>query len=141
MKRKYEHVQEILRHPCSVDPLDPPQIVQAFQNFMVHVIPLAEWGVVATDPWRTIGRYLTWFFHVSHPVMIAPVEVVELLPPRFPNKEVIIEKYAGECPNTLQIMQNVYDIMKEALHDGDLHEYHQSMLRRIPDEMHPVTEL
>jgi len=69
--------------------------------------------------------------------MITPVEVVELLPPRSPNKAVIIEeKYAIECPNTLQIMQNVYDITKEALHDGDLHEYYQSMLRRIHDEMH-----
>jgi len=38
-------------------------------------------------------------------------------------------------------MWNAYDIMKEALHDGDPHEYYQSMLRMIQDEMQPMTEL
>lgn len=90
MKRQYELVQNILRHSRSVDLLDPPQIVQAFRDFMVHVILLVEEGVVATDLWWTIGRYMTWFCRVSHPMMIALVQVVELPRPRPPNKEVII---------------------------------------------------
>ena len=95
VKRQYERVQKIPRHPCSVDPLERPHIVQAFRDFMIHVMSLAERCVGIMDSWRTIRRYMTWFCRVSQLVMTAPVEVVKLPPPRPHNKEVIIEeKYA-----------------------------------------------
>lgn len=69
-------------------------------------------------------------------------EVIKEPSTRPPNQEVIIqENYARELPDPLQVIRNIYDITKEALRYLDPHPYHHSMMMRIQDEMHPVTEL
>jgi hypothetical protein len=85
-----------------VEPPDPPQIAQDFWDFMIHVILLADWGLVATDPCHTRMRYIYWFYCVVHLVMTHMADVFEEPPPRPPNQEVIIEEeYARERPDTL----------------------------------------
>jgi len=61
--------------------------------------------------------------------MTPPAKVVVVPLPRPLNEEIIIkEECARDRPNPLQIIQNVYNITKEALCDGYPHEYYHSMI-------------
>jgi len=42
--------------------------------------------------WKHEVGYIKWFYHVSHPIMIAPASVVDYKIPVPPNEEVIVEQ-------------------------------------------------
>jgi hypothetical protein len=112
--------------------IEPEEIAQTLRDFMIHVIPLADRGRVARDPWRTTWTYTSWFYRASHPLMSHRTKVVEEPPPRPPNQKVIIEEeYASERPDPLQVMWNNYVISEEALREGEPHPYYHNMFRRI----------
>jgi hypothetical protein len=114
VKRQYRHVQDIPKHQSYVSPRSSTQIVQVCQDFMVHIIPQALRGPVVADMWQYTSGYVSWFFSVSHLLLIPLVEVAQTLSNRLANEEVIIEEFLLiDCPNTLGIILTLYDMTDE----------------------------
>lgn len=85
---------------------------------------------------------MTWFFRVSHLLLIPHAELVQVPPPMPTNEEVIIEEdHARDLPNTLGIIHTLYGTTNEKLRDCDSVEYFQDLLSRMHDKMRPTTTL
>jgi hypothetical protein len=49
--------------------LKPYEVVAAFQNYLLHVLPHADRGRESTYQWRCKRGYVTWFYSVSHHIL------------------------------------------------------------------------
>lgn len=91
--RQFGRRQTIPAHPSEVAPLEAEQIVAAFWDFHVHVVPVAQRGRIPHNPWTCVRGYMRWFENYSHPFMLPRVQGNESPPPRPFNEEVLIEDY------------------------------------------------
>jgi len=72
--RQYIYVQKVPRPPTTIMPLAPADVVAAFLEFALHVVPQQQRGhrVPDDEPWTHSDRYIRWFYHVSHPLIVNP---------------------------------------------------------------------
>ena len=66
----------------------------AFMEFSVHDLSQQERGdpVSEDEVWKHEVGYIKWFYHVSHPIMIALAPVVDHTTPVPPYEEVIVKQ-------------------------------------------------
>jgi hypothetical protein len=95
-------------------PLD--QIVHAFLELCVNVVPQDRLGEVKDVLWQYTPRYVVWYGRVSHPKFLPPIDGSPL---RLANQEQIIaQEHARDMPNSLEIIRSCVHIADEALaHD------------------------
>jgi len=72
--RQYRYVQTVPRPPTTIMPLASADVVAAFLEFALHVIPQQQRGHQISDdePWRHSDRYIRWFYRVSYPITVNP---------------------------------------------------------------------
>ncbi|KEH42247.1 transmembrane protein, putative [Medicago truncatula] len=72
--RQYRHVQRVPRPPTTVMPLALVDVVAAFLEFALHVVPQQQRGgqISEDEPWKHSGTYIRWFYRVSHPLIVDP---------------------------------------------------------------------
>jgi hypothetical protein len=86
---------------------------------MLHIICVAQWGLVAVDPWQHTLGYVVWFYTVSHPLMQPPFEGAHAPPPRSTNHEIIIEKdHARDRHSTLHTIHDYVNMVNGVFCDG-----------------------
>ncbi len=113
--RQYEYVETVPRPPTDVVELSPAEIVQAFVDFLTHMLKAADWGEHAGEHTScTTDGYVRWYTVVSPP-HIFPLLQGDI--PRPPNEEQIIteqwEQYeARSSPDT-------YDMVSGAVAHAD----------------------
>ena len=69
-------------------------MVEAFQDFVVHILTQAERGLQTPEekPWRYVKGYIKWFYCVSHPMFSESAPIAEYTTPIPPYEEVIVEQ-------------------------------------------------
>jgi len=72
--RQYRYVQKVIRPPTTIMPLALADVVAAFLEFALHVVPQQQRGhqVPSDEPWNHSDRYIRWFYRVSHPLIVNP---------------------------------------------------------------------
>jgi len=57
------------RSPTVFISLKPDEVVVAFQNYLLHVLPQADRGRESAYQWRCKRGYVTWFYNVSRHIL------------------------------------------------------------------------
>jgi len=98
--RQYEYVQTVPRPPTTVMPLAPADVAAAFLEFALHVVSQQHRGdqVPDDEPWKHSDRYIRWFYHVSHPIIVNPPLEPEITVPRPVYQDVLVNQDWGRHP-------------------------------------------
>lgn len=130
--RKYDYVHGIPSSPTVFGALEPEEIVTAFQDFLLHIIPQVDRCQEAVDQWRCRRGYMTWLYNVSHSIMSQPTPILVYLPPRPPIEELIIQKqYVRQLPDPLQFIGNISAKVEIALQYHEPHPYYHNVLMSV----------
>jgi len=87
VKRLFEFVQDILRHPSSVAQMPPQVLTIVLLDAQPWLYP--HWIHRCERPWQHDADYMAWYAKASHPRILPPYEGS---PPRSVNVEQIIEE-------------------------------------------------
>jgi len=98
--RQYNYVQTVPRPPTTIVSLEPTEVVTAFLEFALHVLIQQQRGdpVLEGEEWMHTKGYMTWFYKVSHPLIIGPAPVPEYTIPINVYEEVIVEQQWARDP-------------------------------------------
>ena len=116
--RQYDHVQTVPRHPTTIEPLEPTQVVTTFLEFPLHVLTQQQRGepISEGDEWMHENGYIKWFYKVSNPLMIVPAPVPEYNVTRLVYEEILVEQqWARHPPDLFQIIGNIRARMENAM--------------------------
>jgi len=106
VKRRFEFVQDVPRHPSSVARMPLQVLTTVLLNAQSWLYP--HWIHRCERPWHHDVGYMAWYAKASHP-RILPLD--EGSPPRPVNVEQIIEEeHAREMLDTLTIIRDVVHI-------------------------------
>ena len=116
--RQYGYVQTVPRPPTTIMPLAPTDVVAAFLEFALHVVPQQHRGDQAPndEPWRHSNRYIRWFYHVSHPIIVNPPLEPEIAVPRPIYHDVLVDQDWGRHPpDPRQVLSTMRDRVEHTL--------------------------
>ena len=111
--RSYEH-----RPPTTIMPLAPTDVVAAFLDFALHVVPeqQRDHQVLDDEPWKHSDRYIRWFYRVSHPLTVNPALEPDILIPRPVYQDILVDQdWARHPPDPLQVITNMRDRVEHAM--------------------------
>lgn len=120
--RQFGHFQSIPRDPVASAPagLTLEQIDQIFMEHMEERMIEGDMrGAVVVNPWDYVPGYISWFYRVSHPMMLRPSAKKD--PPRPPMLEALIEQQARNgVRDTVQICKDARAELQRAVQAGEV---------------------
>jgi len=116
--RQYRYVQKVPQPPTTIMPLSLADVVSAFLEFALHVVPQKQRGhqVLNDEPWKYSDRYIRWFYRVSHPLIVNPAPEPDIVIPRPVYRDILVDQeWARNPPDPLQVITSMRDRVEHAM--------------------------
>jgi len=109
IKRKYEFVQDVPRHPSSVAQMPTLVLTTVLSDAQAWFYP--NWVHRCQRAWHHDPGYMAWYAKVSHPHILPLDEGSPSIPVNM--EQIIEEEHAREMPDTLTIIRDVVHIVDD----------------------------
>jgi len=99
-------------------PLAPVDVVVAFLEFALHVVPQQQRGhqVPDDEPWKHSDRYIRWFYRVSHPLIVNHAPEPNIVIPRPVYQDILVDQdWARHPPDPLQVITSMRDRVEHVM--------------------------
>jgi len=116
--RQYKYVQKVPRPHTTIMSLALADVVAAFLEFVLHVVPQQQRGhqVPDDEPWKHSDRYIRWFYRVSHPLIFNPAQEPDIVIPRPVYQDILVDQdWAKHPPDPLQVITSMRDRVEHAM--------------------------
>jgi len=92
--RQYRYVHTVPRPSTTIMPLAPADVVVAFLEFALHVVPQQQRGdqVPNDKPWKHSDRYIRWFYRVSHSLIVNPAPESDIVMSRLVYQDILVDQ-------------------------------------------------